>query len=243
VERFLLSLHLDDLALACACAAGRPEAWDYFVLHFRPILYRAARALRAPGDARELADSIYADLYGLEQRDGARRSLLAYFHGRSSLAGWLRSVLAQRAVDRARAAKRMEPLPEEPEAAERVIARAVAVGGRSGDPPDPDRERLLAAARRAFASALASLEPGDRLRLALYYTQGLRLAQIGRIVGESEATVSRKLDRIRRGIRAGVERRLRDEAGLSGMQVAQAFEYAAEDGDFDVRRALPVPDS
>ena len=58
------------------------------------------------GGARELADSIYADLFGLQERDGERRSLFRYFHGRSSLATWLRAVLAQRQVDRVRATRR-----------------------------------------------------------------------------------------------------------------------------------------
>ena len=100
LERHFASLHLEDLALACACALGNTVAWDHFVLEMRPGLYRAADALDRTGAARELADSLYADLYGVDQRGGARQSLLRYFHGRSSLATWLRAVLAQRHVDR-----------------------------------------------------------------------------------------------------------------------------------------------
>ena len=44
-ERYLSSLHLEDLALACACADADNDAWDYFVLEYRPVLYRAADAL------------------------------------------------------------------------------------------------------------------------------------------------------------------------------------------------------
>ena len=56
--------------------------------------------------ARELADSLYAELYGLNGAGGARgRALLDYFHGRSKLATWLRTVLAQRHVDALRAAQ------------------------------------------------------------------------------------------------------------------------------------------
>ncbi len=113
LSRYLSSLHLEDLALACACALGDGAAWDHFVLEMRPALYRAADALDRSGAARELADSLYADLYGLDQRGGARQSLLRYFHGRSSLATWLRAVLAQRHVDRVRVDRRTEPLPEE----------------------------------------------------------------------------------------------------------------------------------
>ena len=53
VSRYLSSLHLEDLALACACALGDSAAWDHFVLEMRPGLYRAADALDRSGDARE----------------------------------------------------------------------------------------------------------------------------------------------------------------------------------------------
>ncbi len=77
---------------------------------YRPVLYRSADAIDPGGGARELADSIYADLFGLQERDGERRSLFRYFHGRSSLATWLRAVLAQRLVDRVRSTRRLTPL-------------------------------------------------------------------------------------------------------------------------------------
>src|SRR5476649_694500 len=72
LERYLLSLRLDELALACAYAEGNESAWDHFVLQYRPVLYRAADALDPSGGARELADALYADLFD---------SLFRYFHG------------------------------------------------------------------------------------------------------------------------------------------------------------------
>jgi len=45
LERYLGALHLEDLALACACAAGDESAWEHFILEQRPFLYRAANAL------------------------------------------------------------------------------------------------------------------------------------------------------------------------------------------------------
>src|SRR6267143_2122846 len=109
IEEYLSALHLQDLALACACAEGRPDAWDHFVAAFRGYMRSAASAiLRCPPDspaACELADSLFADLYGLGE--GAnRRSLFRYFHGRSSLKTWLRAVLAQRHIDAIRASRR-----------------------------------------------------------------------------------------------------------------------------------------
>ncbi|HYE87657.1 MAG TPA: hypothetical protein VEA16_14945, partial [Vicinamibacterales bacterium] len=113
LDRYYDSLHLADLALACACAMGKEAAWDHFVMEFRPAMYRAADAMDASGGAREIADALYAELFGLREKDGIRQSVFRYFHGRSSMATWLRSVVAQRYVDRHRDTRRLEPLPEE----------------------------------------------------------------------------------------------------------------------------------
>jgi RNA polymerase sigma-70 factor len=216
LERYAASLHLEDLALACACADGQNAAWDHFVAQHRPVLYRAADALAPGGGAREIADSLYAELYGLTERDGKRRSLFAYYHGRSSLATWLRAVLAQRQVDRVRSVRRFEPLDDDPPVA------------AAASPPDPDRPRFLALVRRTLREVLSALADRDRLRLGLYYGQKLTLAQIGRILGEHEATVSRQLAKTRRELGTRVERRLRD-GGLDAAGVAACFEYASED--------------
>ncbi len=219
VERYLKSLHLEDLALACACAAGDEAAWEHFVREYRPSLYRAADALDPSGSSRELADALYADLYGTTERDGERRSLFRYFHGRSSLPTWLRAVLAQRHVDAIRARRRLDPLPEDDE--------PHAVVSSSPPPADPDRTRYLALLHRGLKVAISVLAARDRLRLACYYTQQLTLAQTGRVLGEHEATASRQLARTRREIRQAVERHLRDEAGTRSRPDCPVFRVRA----------------
>ena len=52
IERYLESLHLEDLALACACAGGHDAAWERFILTLRPALYRSADAIDPTGGAR-----------------------------------------------------------------------------------------------------------------------------------------------------------------------------------------------
>jgi RNA polymerase sigma-70 factor (ECF subfamily) len=229
VDRYIAGLHVADLALACACARGLEGAWDHFVREYRPILYRAADAIDPSGGARELADSLYADLYGLREADGERRSLFRYFHGRSSLATWLRAVLSQRHVDAIRSARRTDPLPDEDD-------RAIAV---APPPGDPDRSRLLQLTLEALHGAIGGLSVKDRLRLRSYYAQELTLAQVGRITGEHEATVSRHLARTRRELRDAAERRLRDEHGLADVQVTRALELAVEDpAGLDLQRVF-----
>jgi RNA polymerase sigma-70 factor, ECF subfamily len=229
IERYLGSLHLDDLALACACAAGHEAAWEHFVLEYRPALYRAAEAIDRSGSARELADSLYGELYGLRARHGARQSLFRYFHGRSSLSTWLRAILTQRHVDAVRTHRRFEPLPDEE-------SRAPASGGA---PPDADRRRFLTLIQQALAQSLAGLAPRDRLRLSCYYAQDMTLAQIGRLLHEHEGTVSRHLTRTRRAIRADVEHRLRGEYGLGSREIEECFASVVDDvGALDVNEML-----
>ena len=226
LERYYDSLHLVDLALACACAMGREDAWDHFVKEFRPAMYRAADAIDASGGARDIAQALYAELFGLKEKDGVRQSVFRYFHGRSSLATWLRSLIAQRFVDRHRETRRLEPLPEEGSAAP-LGAAATAV--------DPDRARFVAAMRSVLAAAIAALSPRDRLRLACYYAQEMTLAQIGTLTREHEATVSRALARTRKSIREDVERRLRDDAGFSKAEITECFVSIADDaGNLDL---------
>ena len=221
-----------DLELARRCAAGEEPAWERFVLEFRPVLYRAADALDPSGGARDLADSLYADLYS--------KSLFRYFQGRSSLATWLRAVLSQRYVDRVRAQRRLEPLPDEDHA-------PAAGRDERGDPPDPERAPHAALLRAALGRAVARLDARDRLRLGCYYVQELTLAQIGRLMKEHEATVSRQLARIRRAMREDVERQLRDEHRLGAAQIAECVASVSEDaGTLDLaellRRKKPEPD-
>src|SRR5205085_12526742 len=113
----LRSLKVEDLALARGCARGNEQAWEVFLTRFREKLFDSARQItREESSARELADSIYADLYGTATRDGVRVSKLDSYTGRGSLEGWLRTVLAQEWVNGFRKNKRLVSLDEQIEA-------------------------------------------------------------------------------------------------------------------------------
>jgi RNA polymerase sigma-70 factor, ECF subfamily len=223
--------HAADLDLARRCAAGEPAAWDHFIREYRPVLYRAADSLDPNGGAREIADSLYAELYGLRSTGSERRSLLLSYSGRSSLATWLRAVLCQRFVDGIRAQRRLEPLPVE----ELADPERVGVHDRS-EPADRDRARYVELVRQALGRAIGQLGGSDRLRLSYYYVQDLTLAEIGRLLDEHEATVSRQLTRTRRTLREAVEHELRNQAGLTGAQIAECLaSVAADPGPLDLQ--------
>jgi RNA polymerase sigma-70 factor len=233
VRRYLEALHLEDLALACACIAGHEGAWQHFITTVRPALYGAARAIAGDSAGREIADSLYGDLYGTEVRAGTRRSLFLYYHGRSRLLTWLRSVIAQRQVDVVRAARRTTPIDEVP--AIRVAAAGTAHEGRALADVE---HRHVALMQQALRAAIALLTPADRLRLAYYYVQDLTLAQIGRLLGEHEATVSRKLERARRAIRSAAEQHLREQCRLSSADVQLCLEATRHEWPFDLTSSL-----
>jgi RNA polymerase sigma-70 factor len=251
VAVYLRSLHLEDLALACACAEGIEKAWEFFITHFRRDLRNAASAmLRGSGradDARaeELADSLYAELYGVRSGgEGRRKSLFEYFHGRSKLSTWLRAVLAQKQVDIIRTSGRMVSLEAEMEGEppQEIADRTEPV------PADPDREKYLGRFNRALSAALANLTPRERMILACYYVDQLTLAEIGGMLREHESTVSRQLGRLRLALRESVTQALRHEMpayngrpaqpALDMAQVELAFEYAVQDWPFDLSQAL-----
>jgi len=248
---YVSTLHLEDLALACACLEGSETAWEEFVAAYRGYLRAAAGAILrcavSDPSAIELADSLLTDLYGLSAKTGANRSLFRYFHGRSSLKTWLRAVLAQRHVDLIRAGKRFAPLDESPPDGEpRRLHEPVTI-----EPPaDPRREHYLQRFREALAGALAALDARDRTRLQLYYAEERTLAEIGRAIGEHESSVSRHLERVRKELRATVEGLLRAgggsgnggpmQAGLDDAQVALCVEYAAEDAGIALDQLFPA---
>ena len=222
----LEELRKADLELARLCADGDERAWERFVREYRPLLYRAADALDRTQGAREIADSLYAELYGIRTTSGERQSLFRYYEGRSSLATWLRAVLVQRYVDRVRVERRTTSLPE---------AEAPA----PAEEPDPHRSRYVVLVRQALGRAVAALAARDRLRLGCYYVQELTLAETSRVLNESEATSSRRLARTRATLRHDVEQQLRDEARMSDGEIAECLASVADDpGPLDLKQVI-----
>ncbi len=230
---FCAGLRLEELALARACAAGNERAWQDFISRYRQKLHGMALHITRDGaHAAELADSLFADLYGVNARDvnRPRSSKLASYTGRGSLEGWLRTVLAQEFVNRYRKQKRTVSLEEQ---AEEGMQFAAAV-------PEPactsDRlsERKLEA---ATDEALAELSSEDRFTLASYYLDGRTLAEIARTLGLHESSVSRRLDRLSTGLRKRILAGLRMQ-GMSHAQATEALETDVRDLQLNLRSRL-----
>jgi RNA polymerase sigma-70 factor, ECF subfamily len=210
---FFHSLCVTDFALARACARGNERAWEHFIAVFRQPLTRAAIAITGSDTlGRDLADQLYAELYGLNVREGQRRCPLLSYRGRGSLMGWLRTTLAQRHVDHYRRTRREEPLRRTNDVEE--------FDEPAPDPPPQTPARELSLLERAIEQVVSGRQAEERYLLAAYYLDGQTLLEIARVLGVHEATVSRRLhrtaDQIRKQIlkdlqRHGMSRRAAEE--------------------------------
>jgi RNA polymerase sigma-70 factor len=231
IPQLLTALRAKDLALALGCARGSEPAWDTFCAEYRPALYDSARALtHDETQARELADSLLADLYGLETGERGRPSRFAYFHGRSSLKTWLRAVLYQKFVDEYRRQNRLEPLPEN-------LEEPAAAGGSVSAEDD---RRYAECLGEAVEAALVELPPQEKLLLSYYYVQEMTLKQVGRLTGEHEATISRHLESLRKKLRRRIENHLRQVTKLTAFEIDRCLDFASRGVMVKLEKALKV---
>jgi len=226
-ESLFDTLRVEDLTLARACAAGHERAWEQFMARFRELLYDAAMGIaKEASQAKDLADSIYAELYGMNEREGRRMSKLASYTGRGSLEGWLRTVVAQEFINRYRSKKRLVSLDEEEEEGQQFAA--------------PNPEPVASVDPRvgaAVSEALTTLDSESRTMLSAYYLDGRKLAEIGRMLGFHEATASRKMERITKALRKSIRENMMKK-GMSRRQVDEALETDVRDLNISVRDQL-----
>ena len=226
-DAFLAGLRLNDLVLARACARGNEHAWEQFLLLYRDKLRRFAVGIaRDESVARELADSLHADLFGTRQReDGHRISKLESYTGRGSLEGWLRTVLAQDYVNRYRRQRVFVSFDE----TIRIESQPVCNTNCS--------EREYAKLSHVTDIALAALPADARFLLAAYYLDNRTLAEIGRTLKLHESSISRRLEKIISGLRKRIVKEL-IRAGLSKSAANEMLTMDVRDLGVDVRNRL-----
>lgn len=230
IQSFLSSLKLDELALAHGCAAGNQHAWDVFLTRYRESIYQSARSItRNESVGKELADSLYAELYGLGPAED-RRSKLALYSGRGSLGGWLRMVLSQNFVNQIRAGKRVVSIEEEEEEHGTQFAAAAPVESAPAD------ARLASVTDQV----LGTLSSEDRFLLSSYFLDGKRLAEIGRVLGVHESTISRKMEKLLKELRRQIRKEL-ERRGMSRRQAEEALETDVRDLQINVATSLRPP--
>lgn len=227
---FIDSLQADDLCLIVACEQGNQKAWGDLVERFSVTVRSAARSASSNEEgAEDLAQSIWAELHGLRIReDGKPAGKLAYYSGRGSLAGWLRAVVAQLAVDQHRKTSRLVQTEEDADF-DRILSQGhednswTSHGGVTSPEVQVSRKFAAADVQKALAGSIAQLSAEDRLLVKLYYFDGLRLKEAGAMLGVHEATASRRLTRIHGDLRREVEKTLIEERGWTRTETEEAF--------------------
>jgi RNA polymerase sigma-70 factor, ECF subfamily len=227
--RYLKSLRIEELILARACADGNERAWELFLARYREVLYRSAYAIaRQEAAGRELADALYADLYGLVEVGGSRRSRLKSYMGRGSLEGWLRTVLAQRFVDNCRRTRREVRLDESE--SEEILAAPVS-------DPEITSANHLACLANSIAVVLTRMNAEERLLVVSYYLDGRALWEIAELLAVHESTISRRIERVAARLRKALVEELQ-RAGLSKRAAQEALGTDVRDIEVNVRKLL-----
>ena len=246
INKFIDEMQADDMCLIIACERGDEKAWTDLVERFTTTVRSAARSACANEDAaQDLAQSIWAELYGLRVRDDGRpASKLAYYSGRGSLAGWLRAVVAQLSIDTFRKQSKLVQTEEDADldrlARDARISETQTFAAAGVQNPEQSLSNQFAQTdlQQALTHAIRELAAEDRLLVKLYYFDNLRLREAGVVLGVHEATASRRLTRIQTDLRKRVSQILVDERGWTKAEAERSFAEVAQHLDTDLEALI-----
>ena len=175
---------LEDLYLACACAAGNERAMGVFGDRFRPaIVHAVAKAAPRP-HVDEIVQQVLTKLF---VRTAERAPAIASFLGNGKLSTWVQIVARREARTRMRSEDRRSAR-ELPDELEQLAERAI---GSEEQVLFGLKEKYRDEFRRAFRDAMERLSPRERNLLRYECVEGLTRDEIAGIYGVSRATVAR----------------------------------------------------
>jgi RNA polymerase sigma-70 factor (ECF subfamily) len=205
-------LYLRDLYVACGCVNNSEAAWKAFDARYRRFLIDLARLFyRRGSDSEEIADSILVSLC-FPDRTGQQR--IASYHGRSSLATWLRVIVINRSIND----RTDQTMPANDNVANVPDCRALANLDSA-----LRAERYGKIVSQSLANALRQTTPKERLMLRLRYDQNLQLGEIGRRMGIHQSNVTRQLIHLHGRLRDAVIKTLQSRHHLSSSAISECF--------------------
>lgn len=188
---------MDEAELAARLRAGDEAAFsEIFTRHTPSMIRVAATIVNSRATAEEVAQETW--LAVLKNIEG--------FEGRSSLAGWIFSILINKARTRARRDGRMVSFDEGGE--DDGLAAAFDGHGRWKEMPvlwdEITPERIVAGRRLAahLVAAIDALPPAQRAVIVLRVQQGFEAAEVCAILGLSDGNMRVLLHRARLSLRA-----------------------------------------
>lgn len=175
---------MDDTRLIGEARSGDRTAFETLVRRYdRSVLRLTLRCLRSREEAKDAYQETFLRLY---------RTLGEFRHD-CSLETWILRIATNVCMDllRRRAAR-----PEE-------VASLESAPDPAEDRPDHDPDRAFARLElaRRIESALQGLAPRERMVFEMRHYEGMRLRQIGEVIGTTEETVKNCLFRAHRHLR------------------------------------------
>lgn len=206
-DAYLESVKGEDLYLAGACAHGMRGAVEAFDQRFMRLIPKTLAHMRLGQDVLEdLQQELRTRLLVAPPGELPR---IASYAGRGSLEKWLQATairLALNWLDRAENRNRIDS-EEESVLLERMARRGETGALRSAElalQQDAYREVTKDSLRVAFQQ----LSREQRTLLRLHYLDGLRMEEIGSLLGVHKATISRRLTDARARILESVKEEL-----------------------------------
>ena len=226
----LSKLRPDDLYLAFACAEGEGAAIRAFEERFARVIDRAVSRFARTSEKKDELKQLLRERLFVAAPGG--RPKIASCTGQGFLENWLRVAAVRAFVNAGRRVR-----PDAPSAEE-------SFGGMESPAGDVEVGFLKAhyrgAFRRAFARAIESLSPGDRLVLRLTVREGLTCDELAASLGVHRATAARRAARARQTLIDATRAELAESLRVDAAELTSVLELVESNLDLSLSRLLPV---
>jgi RNA polymerase sigma-70 factor (ECF subfamily) len=223
----LRQLRAADLYLACACAAGEPQALELFERH---VLQKVAARLGVPAGV-SVDEVLQVTRQRLLLGVAGSAPKVAEFSGRGALSGWVRIVASRIAREPLGQDGRQELFSEPPQALERLLSR-----------DDPERDFLQAHSRQVLSeslqAALAALSERERALLRLHHLHGLTMDRLAAMYGEPRSSVARHVAQARERLLKLTRRELASRLKLDRQELESLLGHVQSRLDLSLHRLM-----
>lgn len=228
-EQCLVGIFAGDLALACACADGHPDALAVFEREFARDLdlahARGGGHVMAKDEFRQrVRERLFVSVPGRDVR-------IAAYGGRGALRSWVRVTAARVLIDAARKAAPIDAPANDTQLFERVA-----------DSDDTELEYMRAtygaAVPEAMRDGLASLTPRQRNLLRQRYLFAMSTDRLATMYAVHRATAFRWLEEARVALFVGMRQALGERLRVADHELDSVIELLASRVDVSVRRLL-----
>ncbi len=187
-------LQMDETALIKAAQAGDQDAFGQLVRAYdQSVLRLAMNLLRSPEDAQDVYQEAFLRVY----------RNLNNFRFDCSFHTWLYRIVTNLCLDQMRKRKVRREEPTVISTSEGLLDRADSIAEPRAD-GDPQRSLFSGQLRRKIKEVLNGLTPRERMVFEMRHYQGLRLRNIGEILGTSEEAAKNCLFRANQKMRAAL---------------------------------------